>query len=381
MSQHELLTKRGDIKEGSVIDPDKYYNSKLKLGKKDLSKLTILSFIDPRKPWVLVPNGNLMGLFDFVPEHLRVGPWTRVTRTLPFVFTVILLLLKPETGSSSSEGFETLESSKHRCCLKSSSYPELFSVYWWYNVALFVHMTGLVAWSMFSRTTFIIVAYTIQSWIINSTRHGLNAVAPLLKDGHVLLHINRVLRFPAILSSVVVFMTWNFLLLPFLYFRYSDGAEKKALLKWNIEFKMVQFHVCNIMYSIMNTLFTQSGDITFQLFTYEDMWYGLVYGLGYGLFYVLFLDRVGAHLYPVFSPRSNYSTILWCGIFGGTYGLYKILNATMENNLISVPVLGTFTIFVTFILETKSGSVKKLLKKRYLLKRPNSANGYYLVKY
>lgn len=358
---HEFSTKREDLKTRLGTDPQKYYVSKLKSGNKDLSKLTILSFIDPRKPWLLVPNGNLMGLFDFVPEYLRVGPWTRITSALPFVFTVILLLLKPETGS-----FETsLESTDHhRCCMTASSYPEVFSAYWWYNVTLFVHMTGLVAWSMYQRTPFLIVAYTIQSWIINSTRHGLNAVAPLLNDGHLLLHINRVLRFPAILSSVVVFVTWNFLLLPFIYFRCSDGTEKKALLQWNIEFKMVQFHVCNIVYSIMNTLFTQSGDSTFQLFTYEDMWYGLVYGLGYGLFYVLVLDRVGVHMYPVFSPRSNYSAILWCGIFGGTYGLYKVLNAAMDNNLISEAVLVTVTVFVTFLFERKSRSMKNLTSCR-----------------
>merc|ERR1740139_659736 len=101
-------------------------------------------------------------------------------------------------------------------------------------------------------------------------------------------------------------------------------------MKWNIEFRMVQYHICNVIYSAMNTLFTQSGDNTFQLFIYEDLWYALVYGLGYSLFYVLFLDRIGIHLYPVFSPRKNRSALLWLYIWIGTFAIFKTINATME---------------------------------------------------
>jgi len=337
--------------------------SQTKLRKEDLSKLTVLSFIDPRKPWVLVPNGSLMGYFDFVPEHYRIGPWTRVSLALPIIFSIALFLLKPGT-----ELFETADSSDHRCCLKASSYPEVFSVYWWYNVILFVHMTGVVAWSMFHRTPFIIFAYTIQSWIMNSTRHGLNALAPFLNDGHFLLHINRILRFPALFSSVIVFITWNFILLPFFYFSFND-TKRKSFMNWNIEFRMVQWHICNVLYSVMNTLITQSGDNTFQHFIYEDIWYALFYGLGYGLFYVLFLDRIGIHVYPVFSPRTNYSAVLWVGKFITPFALFKTSNAAMEKNLISVPALITFGIVMSASLELKSGALKRYISSRWQVKR------------
>merc|ERR1740124_589371 len=189
---------------------------------------------------------------------------------------------------------------------------------------------------MRSQSPFIIATFTIQSWTINSIRYGLNALAPLLSDGHFLLHINRILRFPAILSSAVVFLAWNFILVPFFYVCLSDDTKRKKFMEWNIEFRMVQLHVCNIVYSIMNTLFTQSGNGMFQLFRYEDFWYGLVYWFGYGLFY-----------------------ILWFAVFGCTYGFYILANAAMAKDLFSLPILGAFTICITIILESKSGSLKK----------------------
>jgi len=297
--------------------------------------------------------------FDKVPEHLRVGPWTRISIILPIILTIVTFFLKPENGFSLSKRFEASDYSEHRCCLKASSYPEVCSVYWWYNVLLFIYMTGLLARCMHSQSPFIIATFTIQSWTINSIRYGLNALAPLLSDGHFLLHINRILRFPAILSSAVVFLAWNFILVPFFYVCLSDDTKRKKFMEWNIEFRMVQLHVCNIVYSIMNTLFTQSGNGMFQLFRYEDFWYGLVYWFGYGLFYILFLDRIGAHLYPVFSPRANYSYILWFAVFGCTYGFYILANAAMAKDLFSLPILGAFTICITIILESKSGSLKK----------------------
>jgi len=319
---------------------------------------------------VLVPNGSLMGYFDFVPEHFRVGPWTRVSLALPIILCAALVFLKPGNEFPLSKGFETAaDSSEHRCCLKTSSYPEVFSVYWWYNIIIFLHMTGLVAYCMFLSTPAIIGAYTIQSWIMNITRHGLNALAPFLKDGHLLLHINRILRFPALVSSVITFTVWNFILVPFLSIQ-ADDTRRKNFMKWNITFRMVQLHVCNVIYSIMNTLFTQSGDSTFQLFQYEDMWYGLVYGLGYGLFYILFLDRIGVHLYPVFSPRTNYSAILWPGTMMIIFTVYKTFNATMEKNLISVPALLTLGIFISVVLEMKSGVVQTtILRSAYFYLR------------
>jgi len=333
-----------------------------KLAKEDFPKLTILSFIDPRKPWLLVPSGSLMGYFDFVSEHYRIGPWTRLSMALPIIFSIAVFSIRPGTELPLSKGFETVDSSDHRCCLKASSYPEVFSVYWWYNVIFFVHMTGLVCLSMFKKTPFIIFAYTMQSWVMNSTRHGLNALAPFLNDGHFLLHINRVLRFPALLSSVLVFVIWNFILLPFFYVSFND-TKRKDFMKWNIEFRMVQYHICNVIYSAMNTLFTQSGDNTFQVFIYEDLWYALVYGLGYSLFYVLFLDRIGIHMYPVFSPRTNRSALLWLGMWIGSFAIFKTINATMEKNLISVPAPITFGIVISAVLELKSGALKRYISR------------------
>ena len=128
-----------------------------------------------------------------------------------------------------------MNSLDHRCCLKSS-YPEALLPYLWYNVLLFVHMTAVVIWNMQTAAPFIIVAFTIQSWLMNTVQHGLDAPAPFLSDGHLLLHVNRILRFPAIYSSFVVFLGWNLVLTPAIYFL-MDTEQKKNSLKVNIHFE------------------------------------------------------------------------------------------------------------------------------------------------
>jgi hypothetical protein len=41
-------------------------SAKLKAAKEKLPILKLSSFADPREPWVLVPNGSLLGFFDWV---------------------------------------------------------------------------------------------------------------------------------------------------------------------------------------------------------------------------------------------------------------------------------------------------------------------------
>jgi hypothetical protein len=41
-------------------------SSKLKAAKDKLPPIKLSSFIDPREPWVMVPNGSLLGFFDWV---------------------------------------------------------------------------------------------------------------------------------------------------------------------------------------------------------------------------------------------------------------------------------------------------------------------------
>jgi hypothetical protein len=53
-------------------------SEKLKEARSKLPPIKLSSFIDPREPWVLVPDGNLLGFFHWVPKNLRVGPWSHL---------------------------------------------------------------------------------------------------------------------------------------------------------------------------------------------------------------------------------------------------------------------------------------------------------------
>lgn len=180
-----------------------------------------------------------------------------------------------------------------------SNYEEAFSPYWWYNLVLCTSMSSLVTWIASNRSKGVVVTYTILSWILNAIRHGVNVLAPFLYDHHYLLQMNRMIRFPSLVSATLTFTIWNGVLLPYIYFFIFDKGERRFnFLKWNLEYRMVQIHLCNIIYAILNTIVTPRSDEmvkdgTFHLFDTEDLWYGLAFGFGYGLFYTLILDRIG----------------------------------------------------------------------------------------
>jgi len=144
------------------------------------------------------------------------------------------------------------------------------------------------------------------------------------------------MRFPALVTATITFVVWNAVLLPYIYFIAMKTREKKlGFVRWNFNFRLTQLHVCNIIYAVMNTLVTgskQEGQ-HYSLFDTEDAWNGFAYSLVYGIFYTLILDRVGVHLYPVFSPRSSLVMITWLMAFSLHYISFKFWNHVMTNHL------------------------------------------------
>ena len=254
-----------------------------------------------------------------MPKKLRVGPWSK--HSLP---TLVLLTLVICYYCPTGDQLDT----------QVSSYPVAFSSYWWYNVLAFSFMSGMISWTILRSSIGIMVAFTILSWNMNTVRHGINVLAPFLYDHHVLLKLNHVLRFPALVSASLTFVVWNAVLFPYTYFFVLDTKEKKDnFCAWNFNVRMVQLHCCNIVYSVMNTMVTGTRDgMPPQLFDDEDLWYGLAYSLVYGLFYTLILDRVGIHLYPIFSPRSNFVVVTWLLVFSLHYAAYLFWNYIMRNH-------------------------------------------------
>lgn len=325
-------------------------SDKVKSAKEKLPRLGLLSFIDPRQPWVLVPNGSLLGFFDWIPEKLRVGPWKPIAPILLVTMTGLIIHTRPS---------EFLKESTRTLV---SSYPEAYTLHWWYNLLACIYMTSLNLWTIKYRSKGVVITYTVLSWMLNQFGHGINALAPFLYDHHILLQINRIIRFPALASASITCCVWNFVLLPYIHFIGLDTkAKRHNFAKFNFNFRLVQKHVCNVLYAVLNTVITrktsQDGAV-FQLFEEDDLWYGLAYGVSYGLFYNLVLDRVGVHLYPIFSPRSNLVIVTWLSVFGIYIGFFRMFNYAMMQvdfmHYLTVHVLmGTnigLTVLSTFIL-------------------------------
>lgn len=295
--------------------------AKLKEARSKLPPIKLSSFVDPREPWVLVPDGNLLGFFGWVPKNLRIGRWSKLAIPTLGLVASVLLYHRP-TGDYPD--------------IYVSSYPTLFSNLWWYNIIAFLCMAGIVAYILIYRTKGAIVTFTLLSWGTNMLRHGINFLVPFLHDNHALLRLNHMMRFPALVSASITCAIWNLVLLPYVYnFAFEDSKEKKAnFVKFNFNPRMVQLHVCNIIYAIMNTVVTMRVKDTSDpiLFELDDLWYGATYTFLYGLFYLMVLDRIGVHIYPVFSPRSNFVAITWCTVFSLTFGFYRFWNWMMVHH-------------------------------------------------
>lgn len=309
--------------------------SKLKDAKKQLPPMIKLqSFFDPRLPWVLVEDGSLLGFFDWVPKNLRVGPWSSFAIPTLFIIIMALIHLKP-----SSDEYDTF----------ISFYPELYSKFWWYNAITFLYMLSLVSFTCVTRTNAVLFTFTILSWNINMVRHGFNALAPFLSDGHFILKLNHVLRFPALVSATITFFVWNFILMPYVCILYSHNEEKRvSFLRWNFSFRLTQVHLCNIFYSILNTIIAGSREGSkLHPFDSEDLWYGLVLIVSYGLFYVTILDRVGVHIYPIFSPRSKFISLIWAFTILLFYGVFCFWNHIMTNHVLAFDTLVLVVVIIT----------------------------------
>jgi hypothetical protein len=289
----------------------------LKDARSKLPPIKLSSFIDPREPWVLVPDGNLLVFFHWVPKNLRVGPWSRLALpTLAFAASV-LWYYRPRNDMELHD-------------LGVDYYPEIYSNVWWYNFSGFLFMLGIIAYIMMYRTKGAILTYTLISWVMNMIRHGINAIIPCLKHAnHFLLKINHVLRFPALASASITFLVWNAVLFPVIYNYAFDTKDKRAnFLKFNCSYRMVQQHICNIIYAVLNTIVSSKETKSNKpiLFELDDLWRGAASIFLYGIFYLVVLDRIGVHIYPVFSPRTNYVVITWCTVFVLVLGVYKFWN-------------------------------------------------------
>jgi len=285
----------------------------------DLNLPTLRQFFDPSSPWVLVHEGSLMGYFDFVPRYLRVGPWTVFVPIFISIVVAKLIYWMPHQHSFHLNDDEIL-----------STHPMEYSAFWIYNLMAFVWMKMVLFSSLRKRGPGIVLTYTIQSWIMLIIRHGLSALAPFLPNKHFLLWVNELLRFPALATASITFFYWNFIIAPVIGVTLPP-ERRRAFLQFNFSLRLIQLHFFNIIFAILNTVVTSS-----RVFQFVDLWCALVGAIGYALMYVLVLDRIGVHLYPVFSPRTLWSVLSWTAMFATYFAVFHFWNHIISSDRLSL---------------------------------------------
>jgi hypothetical protein len=353
---------------------------------KNAPHIKLSAFFDIHGPWVLVPDGSLLNFSDWVPLHLRIGPWNKFA--FPSIVLVVFMTcyLHPFRSATRSDAIfdnnKGVTSSYTTTKTTNNNYPPVWSAYFCYNVFGFLYMTFFLTWVLTRHAKGLIVTFTMISWALNAMRHGLNALSSiavflLLNHHHPcwsswllssLLKFNHIIRFPALISASIVFCVWNFVLMPFIYFLIPTRHQRIEFLQFSFSYRMVQVHIFNLMYSITSTIVTGEqrqghrggggpgllrqpalDEATFQ---YEDLWYALSFGIFYGLFYVFVLDRLGVHLYPVFSPRNKYFVLTWICQIGICVALYwfwnYVLRVQEEEEEEFVPLLDEDSFLLSF---------------------------------
>ena len=168
---------------------------------KDLN-LSVWDLLNTSKPWVLVENGSILGYFDWVPEKLRVGPWSPLAPATLFVmvYTAICgILVASQRPSPASSPID---------------YPAYCSGWWFYNLFGFLWISGISvsvlvgpagprAWATF----------TMWSWTVLQLRHGLAVLTPWLEPHSFLFKVLELSQFPMLMMHTFTFIIWNFILM------------------------------------------------------------------------------------------------------------------------------------------------------------------------
>ena len=122
----------------------------------------------------------------------------------------------------------------------------------------------------------------------------------------------------------------NFILLPIIAFKSVPKGEKRTqFLKFNFGFFMTNIHLLNLPLATLNIV---TGDRV-RLFTVSDLWVAYAVALSYSLLYLLVMDRLGLHFYPIFNPRTSFTTLSLGAVLGLFYFLFLKFNEYIVGKL------------------------------------------------
>lgn len=274
--------------------------------------IKISDFLNPSKPWILVPNGSFRGHFDWVPPNFRTGPWNiyccmYLAALCYWIFLNCIDAFYVRPPPAQDIGINATNSWQH-----------------WYNVAGFFWSTYIAYKVVQSEMSwFAWTSYTLQSWTLIILRHGLSALAPYFP---ACAPYSEYLRFPMLLQATITFVIWNFALFPAILSQCKTPKARKGFLDMCFGFLLTQLHVVNIVLAgVSGTWGTPARELTSV-----DFAVALMFTLQYILFYLMILDRLGLHYYLIFSPRSPMALVWWSIYLGCIYGAFSMWNDTIQ---------------------------------------------------
>ena len=243
-----------------------------------------------------------------VPVKLRVGPWSPLASAYLVVVTCTLAY-----GGIWWSGQQE-QAHKNVAVIQSPMTPSnMHSSYWWYyNVCGFVWMmyisylvlVGPAGWNAWAT-------YSMWSWSVVMIRHGLASLEPWMGDSLLLAKLLQYTLLPSLNMATITTCMWNFIVGPAVYFFFlKTRQQREKFLSYFTSFRLTQIHVFVLAYAVVNGMSTPSPE-----FTFGDLYMAVLVTFWYMLLYLLVLDRIGVHLYPIFSPRTHWCVVIWSGMW------------------------------------------------------------------
>ena len=274
-------------------------------------EFSVCNLVDPHKPWILVHGGSFLQGFDWVPVEFRVGPWHPLVCLYLCGLGYSVGLLTVYYGSvvpTTTDG--------HSCTITDSF--DAYSLYWWYNLAGLL-WTLFVTWSILFQGGGIAswLTFTVQSWTLITLRCFLAVLAPFTQTA---ARFGEYLRLPMLSQATITFVAWNFLLQPIIYSRMDTPEKRNRFIGIFTNFRLTQLHVFNIVFAALQGIWGTPKRALVEM----DGIRSCLFVLGYAVLYLGVLDRLGIHLYLVYSPRTLLAIITWTMTYVALFGCYRL---------------------------------------------------------
>jgi hypothetical protein len=321
-----------------------------------MQSFSLSTLIDPSQPWVLVEDGSFLGIFDWVPRRLRVGPWSTcaicyvaaiwyVSALAACYYYYYYYYLKSDDIGGHDEPYCYYYRWKQHLSLATSTmtdtttnnsvdhssslleYPQVGTMKWYYHSLTFLWMTNVNRLIMTSGPLRLRAwgTYTVQSWTLLWIRHLLCACAPISSWA---LQWAEYIRFPVACSTTITFVVWNTILAPLIYgVGMKTPEQKRDFCKFIFSFRLTQIHVFNIVYAILNLAWASPQRQLEPI----DLYFAILSVVVYMAWYLLFLDRLGIHLYAIFSPRAPgwLVVLIWTALFFVYFATFRLWQRIM----------------------------------------------------